>query len=176
MLKRRTPLNSKPRTPAKRAKRGMRSIPPLAVAANYRGTLGPAQPKDPPARNAALLDMARGRRCLLMADRVRCRGLDGETTVACHQNEGKGEGLKVSDERTVWGCVACHDWYDRSGALRTEKRRAFFAAHARQIQMWELVSKDNHEPERFRKAALWALERVREQERLRQQQETGEEA
>jgi hypothetical protein len=65
--------------------------------------------------------------------------------------------LKQSDEYSVWGCAACHDWYDRSGAPRAEKRRAFMAAHLRQVQAWRVIASDPSEPERFRKAAAWAL-------------------
>ena len=159
-IQRRTPLRSKPRHEPQVEKGDRPMARPLSKPANYSGgTSAKPVEKEAPQRNRALLDMAHGRRCLLLAV-THCHGFRGLTTVACHENEGKGMGLKVSDERTVWGCAACHEWYDRSGSPRTEKRRAFFAAHARQVQMWELVAADQSEPERFRKAAQWALERV----------------
>src|SRR3990167_11406621 len=94
--------------------------------------------KSDPGRNKNLLDMANGRRCLLTAVH-NCRTTDGTTTVACHQNEGKGFGLKRPDFMSVWGCVNCHAWYDQSGAPRAEKRRAFDAAHIRQVQEWRHI-------------------------------------
>lgn len=109
-------------------------------------------------RDQALRDMAAGRPCLLMIPCVCTHRVD--TTVACHQNEGKGMGTKQSDEMSAWGCAACHVWYDRSGAERQHKREAFDQAHARQVMYWRLVAMDASEPERFRAAAHRALERL----------------
>lgn len=118
-----------------------------------------AVPKEAPGRNRALLDMAQGRRCLLLAVEC-CEGASGLSTVACHQNEGKGMAQKQSDEKSVFGCRPCHEWLDRSGAPRAEKRRAFDAAHIMQVVEWRRIEQDPSEPERFRKAARWALDRI----------------
>ncbi len=67
---------------------------------------------------------------------------------------------KVSDAYTCWGCAACHEWYDRSGAPRAEKRRMFMVAHLRQVETWRVIATSPTEPERYRRAALWALERL----------------
>ena len=118
-----------------------------------------AVPKDAPGRNQALLDMAQGRRCLLLAVEA-CETTRGLSTVACHRNEGKGLSLKQSDERSAWGCAPCHRWLDQSGSPRAEKRRAFDAAHILQVAEWRRIEQDQSEPERFRKAARWALDRI----------------
>ena len=120
------------------------------------GTTGPA-PKTEPHRDRALLDMARGRPCLLMVPG--CCNHRQDTTVACHENQGKGMALKQSDERSVWGCASCHGWYDRSGAPREQKRAAFEAAHQGQIMAWRAVAANPDEPLRFRRAAQRALDR-----------------
>jgi hypothetical protein len=130
----------------------------VPVVPNYGGggTTGPA-PKAEPMRDRALLDMAHGRLCLLLVPA--CCNARQDTTVACHENQGKGMGLKQSDERSVWGCIACHRWYDQSGAPRELKRAAFDAALPRQIQAWQSVAADPSEPARFRRAATRALAR-----------------
>lgn len=128
----------------------------------YGGETGEAAPKSEPYRDAVLLEMARGRVCLLLAV-AHCRRLmhDSSTTVACHRNEGKGMARKQSDCYSVWGCFDCHVWYDQSGAPREEKRRAFDAAMDRQVSAWERVVADPAEPERFRKAAFGALKALK---------------
>lgn len=115
-----------------------------------------AAPKEKAYRDPALLEMARDRRCLLLAV-GNCEGLGSQTTVACHENQGKGLGIKAPDHRSVWGCAACHRWYDESGSPRAEKRRAFEMAYDRQRAMWLRVATDPSEPERFRRAAARAL-------------------
>jgi len=119
------------------------------------GTRG-ARPKSEAKRNRALLEMAQGRECLLRVPGV-CQG-DTATTVACHRNEGKGMGQKQSDPMSAWGCVACHRWYDQSGAPREVKRARFMLAHMDQVIEWRKVASDPGEPVRFRRAAQWALD------------------
>lgn len=123
------------------------------------GCSGMVVEKEEAQRNPTLLAMARGRRCLLLAVEG-CHGATGHSTVACHQNEGKGMAQKRPDPMSAWGCGPCHHWLDRSGSPRAEKRRAFDAAHARQIAEWRKVAADPGEPERFRRAARWALEQL----------------
>ena len=112
------------------------------------------------ARNPALLRMAEGRHCMLRVPGV-CR--DGmRTTVACHSNQaihGKGARRKADDHFSAWGCFHCHTWLDQGMGKRADKEAVFEAAMARQLIAWQRVAEDASEPERFREAARWALER-----------------
>jgi hypothetical protein len=120
-----------------------------------------AVPKTAPKRNRALLDMAQGRRCLLRIDGV-CTG-DTATTVACHSNlsiHGKAGARKADDCYSVWGCMACHRWLDQGDAPAKRKETVFTLAHLDQVFEWWHVTKDTGEPERFRKAAAWALDQL----------------
>lgn len=121
----------------------------------------PAYPKNTNNRNPALLELARGKECLLRVVEG-CRGRDGQTTVACHRNEGKGMGLKVSDALTVWGCWPCHQWLDSSGAPRENKRQAFDLAYKRQLIEWRKIADSYSESPRAQKAAQWGLDRSTE--------------
>jgi hypothetical protein len=109
-----------------------------------------------------ILRWARGRPCLLMVPAVCTHRVD--QTVACHSNlgiHGKSLGRKADDVYTVWGCSAgCHFWLDVGKARAQDKEAAFMTAHARQVLAWRLVAMDPNEPERFRKAARRALERL----------------
>lgn len=147
--------------PRQRAYPKRSSIEPLhrAVLGRVEGVVAPA-PKNAPWRSRTLLDMARGQPCLLLAVES-CRTQDGSTTVACHRNDGKGMAQKQSDEWIVHGCVNCHEWYDRSGAPRAEKRRAFMAAHAlRQVPFWRAAAVDQSRPVAQQVAASQALQRI----------------
>jgi len=116
---------------------------------------GEACPKPVEHRNPALLAMARGKRCLFQIPGI-CNN-DPRTTVACHENQGKGMGTKASDARSAQGCSACHEAYDRGPAVREVKRGWFHVAHGRQIFEWQRVVGDLSEPPRNRRAAHWAL-------------------
>jgi hypothetical protein len=133
---------------------GARSITP----GTYAGATAGAVPKTEAKRNPALLEMAQGRECMLRVPGV-CTG-DTATTVACHQNEGKGMGQKQSDARSCWGCMACHRWYDQSGAKREVKRARFQLALLDQCIEYRRIASDPGEPVRFRKAAAWALDQL----------------
>lgn len=109
-------------------------------------------------RNAGLLEMARGKPCLLMIPDV-CQG-GIETTVACHSNlqmHGKAMGRKADDEYTVWGCAACHRWLDQGSAHADTKNIHFQGAHLRQVEEWRRIAVKSARPKE-RHAALWALE------------------
>lgn len=120
-----------------------------------------AAPKDPPGKNPALLEMARGRLCLIRSPI--CVG-GTETTVACHGAgiaNGKGMGWKVSDALTCWGCWQCNHYTDAyTHATAAEKLAVFQLGHYHQVHAWRAVAADPSEPERFRNAARWALERL----------------
>lgn len=116
-------------------------------------------PKPEPYRDRALLDMARGRPCLMPGE----LHAGPETTVAAHSNHmdhGKSRGRKADDCYSVWACATCHSWYDQGSADRYEKRRAFDAALARQRLEWERIATDPQEPLRFRSAARRALDHI----------------
>lgn len=119
-----------------------------------------AAPKPEAHRNAALLEMARGRQCLLQFPDV-CRNPDTETTVAAHSNwsdHGKAGARKADEPFSVWACHACHSLLDQGSHLTAEEKRASFdAAHRRQVQEWARIAADPTEKPRFRKAADWAL-------------------
>lgn len=128
---------------------------------SYAGTTAEAAPKSEPYRDAALLEMARGRPCLLMVPAVCSHRVD--TVVAAHSNlpeHGKAMGRKADDHYSAWGCFACHSWLDQSKAAGAQKAMVFQLAHARQVLAWRLVAMDANEPERFRRAARSALERL----------------
>ena len=120
-----------------------------------------AEPQHKPEvhRNAALLDMARGRQCLLMLP-DKCLNPSTDTTVAAHSNwsdHGKAGARKADDIYVVFACYACHDWLDKGPATADEKRATFDAAHQRQVHEWHRIAADPTEKQRFRKAADWAL-------------------
>jgi hypothetical protein len=124
---------------------------------SYGGsTSGEADTKPASYRDPALLKMARGRPCLLLVPGVCNHRLD--TTVAAHENEGKGMGIKAPDNRSVWACYACHSWYDSGTAPRAYKREVFAAAMQMQEQEWEEIVLDKTEHENVRWAARCALD------------------
>lgn len=139
--------------------RAARAIPARTLhRGNYGGTTSGPAPKSESHRDLTLLQMAHGRPCLLLVPGV-CNHRQ-DTTVACHENQSKGMAIKASDERSAWGCFACHIWYDTGRAPRTLKRETFMAAHLRQVLAWRVIATDPAEPERYRAAAKRALERL----------------
>lgn len=125
------------------------------VPATRCDSAGAAQPKPIEQRNPALLAMARGKACLFQLPGI-CTG-NRATVVACHQNEGKGMGIKQNDHMSAAGCFACHTAYDQGPALRAIKRGWFLVAHARQVLAWQRVVGDMSNTPRERRAAHWAL-------------------
>lgn len=137
-----------------------RSTPLVCRGTTQGGTTGPI-PKTEPKRNRALLDMAQGRPCLLRVPRV-CNH-DPRTSVACHSNlsiHGKAGARKADDQYSVHGCSACHEWLDRGPATHEAKGLAFASAFIDQVLLWRRIAVDMDEPERFRKAAQWALDQL----------------
>lgn len=122
---------------------------------------GPTQAKTKAKRCPALLEMANGRPCLLHIPGV-CNGRT-DTTVACHSGlsiHGKAGARKADDCYSSFGCAACHSWLDQGPAPRAVKEAAFMAAHLRQVIEWRRVMQDPTEPDRFRRAARWALDEL----------------
>ena len=115
--------------------------------------------KTPKLKSKALRDMARGRDCLLQIPEQGYH--DSESTVMCHGNWSdmeKGGARKAQDFFSVWGCVSCHSSLDAEGASYEHKHIAFLSALQRQLQQWEGIATNSKEPERFRRAAQWALD------------------
>lgn len=114
-------------------------------------------------KNGTLRDLARGRECLLQAPQTTFH--DPQTTVLCHGNWSdmeKGGSRKAQDFFSVWGCSECHSWLDqRSGPTYAEKRLTFLVALGRQLDAWQVIASSQKEPERYRRAAQWALDEFR---------------
>ena len=118
-----------------------------------------AMPKTQPLRNPALLAMARGRVCLLLAPGVFTHYSD--TVVACHSNlsrHGKAGRRKADDHYSIFGCGKCHAWLDTGKSSAEEKERVFMAALARQIEAWKAITQNMLEEQKTRDAAQWALD------------------
>lgn len=116
-------------------------------------------------RSKRLLDMARGRHCLL--NYFDCLSPDTSTTVAAHSNQlkhGKGTGIKAEDVYTVWACVNCHSWLDQGRASKEAKKMEFDAAHKRQIKEWRAIADDKNEKTLDRECAIGALAYLKEHE------------
>lgn len=124
-----------------------------------------AMPKTVALRNPAVMDMARGRPCLLQAPYTMHH--DPATTVGCHGNGHqfeKGAHRKADECFVVWGCYECHSWLDQGSASAEEKERVFHLGMFRQMLAWEQVAASESEPARFRKAAEWALDHLQAKE------------
>lgn len=147
-----------------------RKMPTLADPSRFKwgqevGEGVVSAPKTVAKRNTALLDMARGRGCMLQAPYTMQH--DPATTVACHGNShkfGKGKGRKAEDFYSVWGCFECHTWLDQSGASKEEKERVFHFGMFRQILAWEQIAVSETEPVKYRNAARWALDSLEGEE------------
>lgn len=151
------------RQSAKDARMSALCTPSRAIGrATYAGTTSAAPDAEPePYRDAALLEMARGRPCLLLVPAVCNHRTD--TTVACHSNlgiHGKAGARKADDQYSVWGCAACHAWLDQGRADRVIKEMTFMRAHLLQVLAWREIASATGEPERFRKAAGRTVDRL----------------
>lgn len=128
----------------------------------YAGATEAARPKTKPYRDAALLEMARGRLCLL-CPAGNCTCTPG-SVVSCHSNwhehGGRAKNRKADDCYSVWGGDRAHEWLDRSGAPAAEKEARFMAAHLQQVLCWRVIADDPSEPMRFRRAARRALDHL----------------
>lgn len=141
----------------------VRKMPTLADPSRFKwgsevGEGLVAMPKTVALRNPAIMDMARGRPCLLQAPYTMSH--DPATTVACHGNShqfGKAGARKANDQYTVWGCFECHSWLDQGSASQEEKLRVFHLGMFRQMLAWEQLAVSESELPKFRRAAEWAL-------------------
>lgn len=141
------------------------TVQPLRRGTYAGGTTG-AAPKSEAYRDAALLEMARNRPCLLLVPGICNHRTD--TTVACHSNlsaHGKAGARKADDCYSVWGCFACHAWLDQGRAPADLKEAAFLLGLIHQKAAWGQVTNDPAEPARFRRAAARALHHLLNAER-----------
>lgn len=111
-----------------------------------------------------MLRLARWRPCLLRW-RPGCRGDEGSTTVACHENRltaAKGGGYKAHDWRSVWGCWVCHAAFDQPpaslGVTAAQLDAVFARAWPLQLAAWRSIAENPAERAWARAAAAWALE------------------
>lgn len=120
-----------------------------------------AAPKDPRHEDRHLLNMARGKPCLLLSPLC---NRNPETTVACHGagvSAGKGMGYKVGDHLSCWGCNMCNHYTDAyGGATKDEKAAVFAAGHARQVEAWQEIASDPRAPAKDRASAQAALDKI----------------
>lgn len=140
----------------------LKPLPKLTRTPDYAvSTRVQAAPKTVAHRNRRLLDLARGKPCLLCVAGV-CNG-NWSTTVAAHSNwvdlGGKSGARKADDCFSVWGCMACHTWLDQGGAATGEEKRAvFIAGMRRQVSAWHELERDVSQLAADRQACRWALE------------------
>lgn len=77
-------------------------------------------------KDAKAREACRGEACYLRIPHL-CRSYeDDPTVVPAHQNEGKGQGLKVSDRQTVPACYDCHHEYDQGRRFSRDQKREFY--------------------------------------------------
>jgi hypothetical protein len=160
MLKR-TGFKRKPPMHQPAVEREPRPLAKLTRPVSYAGTTTGPVAKTVAKRNRTLLDMAQGRPCLLCPP-GRCACTPG-SVVACHSNlsiHGKAGARKADDCYSVWGGDFMHKWLDQGGATAAVKERVFMQGHLRQVLAWRQIATDQSEPERFRKAAQWALDQL----------------
>lgn len=135
------------------------ALTPAVRRGTYAGTTTGPAPKTEPYRDPVLLEMARGRPCLLLVPGICNHRTD--TTVACHSNlsiHGKAGARPADDCYTVWGCAACHiPWLDQGPAPAALKAQVFMEAHLLQVLAWRQIAGSLAEPPRFRHAAARAL-------------------
>ena len=148
------------------ARRAFMPAPRAPLTRGRMASMGPATttalPKTEAHRCPALLEMARGRTCLLctLTGQRLCHP---ESTVAAHSNlaaHGKAGARKADDHYSAWLGDAHHRWLDQGAAPAAQKLEAFMAAHIAQVNHWRRIATDRAEPERFRRAAAWALDRL----------------
>jgi hypothetical protein len=145
-------IEHQPLATIKPLRRGTYAAPQLFVSV----------PKQPRAENRHLLDMARGKPCLI---RSPICNHDIETTVACHGGgvaNGKGMAYKVSDALTCWGCSACNHYTDAyAGASAEQKAEAFMLGHLSQVCEWRAIASSTQAHPKDRAAAQWALDQLK---------------
>lgn len=96
------------------------------------------------AEGSKYLDACRNEECYLRISGI-CQafGWGNELVVPAHRNEGKGTGLKVSNEMTCPACHACHMEFDQGRRFTREEKR----------EMWNLAYAKWH-PVRARKMGI----------------------
>lgn len=122
-----------------------------------------AVPKNPPGRNQAFRDLARGRECMFRIPGV-C-SFSPEQTVLAHSNrsaDGKAMGMKADDAiGSVFACYFCHAAIDQGKASAAEKDACWSDALVRMKAELEKIAASPSEKEKDRAAAAWALDRIK---------------
>lgn len=96
--------------------------------------------KDPPYRNKALRDSAKGQPCMLLEHEDLMGGPyrhESATVVWAHSNlaeHGKGKSLKAHDAFGLFACARCHHELDRGTRLTNEQRRLLTAVGMRRTR------------------------------------------
>lgn len=120
--------------------------------------------KNPPTRNPAFRQLARGEQCTgkLYGDYCHC---DPATTVLAHTNalaDGKGMAQKASDHLGAFLGFDCHGWLDQ-GAGTGEAKAAFMAkAQERTRERCAEIAADPMARPWKRNAAKWALAQLKD--------------
>ena len=112
------------RTPMKRGTSQLKRSGPIKVKRKAR----------PKINGIDYLALCRGQDCYLRLAPI-CAS--PETVVPCHSNrsrDGKGMGIKASDDKTVPGCMACHSLLDQ-GAKHTKEEK--FTAWDKAFSRWK---------------------------------------
>ena len=132
---------------------------PVAVTGEVSSNAKPV-----PHRNANLLAMARGRECLActLSGMSICQP---DSVVAAHSNwgvHGKANGRKADDFYSVWLGFEHHSFLDQGSADAQVKRDMFDACHKLQVDRWREIAHSTHESSKFKQAAQWALDHLKE--------------
>ena len=69
-------------------------------------------------RNPKLLALAKGMAC------IEC-GIEDDTIISAHSNQGKGMGIKASDSTIMFLCYRCHTELDCGIKMTREEKREF---------------------------------------------------
>jgi hypothetical protein len=109
--------------PMKRTGFARKEPKPFALA-DRKTTLRRRAKKPTVAEGSKYLAACRGEQCYL---RVVCGGeASPDIVVPAHRNEGKGMGLKVSNELTLPACHWCHVEYDQGKLFTREEKRGMW--------------------------------------------------
>ncbi|TGN96110.1 DUF1364 family protein [Burkholderia sp. USMB20] len=80
--------------------------------------------------DARYLAACRRNQCYLRWPGCMANGVEGDTVVPAHENQGKGMGMKAPDERTIPACFSCHSRLDQGMQdTREQKRRRWDAGY-----------------------------------------------
>ncbi|MET3373472.1 hypothetical protein ABIC89_002534 [Variovorax boronicumulans] len=68
----------------------------------------------------------------------------------------------TADCYSVWACSRCHTWLDSDyDAEFEEKKAAFLSGLVAQVEEWKAIDGSTASSPKDRRAATWALERIK---------------